>query len=190
MVMSRFFRRAALAAALVCGAALPAAAQLGMGPIVGAATAHIGTASGSDGRGTTLSAGGSVAVVESTGWGVEFDAGFASDDQGRSGGLDIQSYVLNLIVVRPKGRLRPFGTLGAGALRASLCDAACPDTTTWTDVALSAGGGVVYLLSETWGLRGDVRYFSTISDHPDPPRSAGVQFWRVAAGATFLWSAQ
>ena len=35
----------------------PAAAQMSLGPISGALTGHIGTATGSDGTGTTLSAG-------------------------------------------------------------------------------------------------------------------------------------
>ena len=39
-----------------------AAAQISLGPIVGAATAHIGTASGTDGQGTSLSVGGSSAA--------------------------------------------------------------------------------------------------------------------------------
>jgi len=168
---------------LLLAAARPAAAQISLGPIVGAATAHIGTAIGTDDRGSTLSVGGSMAVVESTGWGAEFDAGFANDDDGRTGGLDVQSYMMSVIGVWPKGKLRPFGTFGAGVLHAHTCENGCANTTTWTDWGLSGGGGAFYFLNETFGVRGDVRYFSTAG------RENGVGFWRITIGATFLWSA-
>jgi Outer membrane protein beta-barrel domain len=179
---------ALLCACLLLGVAAPAAAQLSLGPIVGVLTGHVGTATGTDGEGTTLSGGLSVAVVEQTGWGVEFDAGFAGGDA-EDGGLSAQSYMLNVVGVWPKGRLRPFGTFGGGAIRATTCTASCAGTLTWAQGALSAGGGVQYLLNETFGFRGEARYFSTVGDHPDPVRD-GVQFWRISAGATFLWSAQ
>jgi hypothetical protein len=170
-------------AVLLLAASRPAAAQISLGPIVGAATAHIGPAIGTDDRGSTFSVGGSVAAVEATGWGAEFDAGFANDDNGRSGGLDVQSYMLGLIGVWPTGRLRPFGTVGAGVLRAHTCENGCASTSSWTDWGLSGGGGAFYFFSEAFGLRGDARYFSTVG------RENGVGFWRITIGATFLWSA-
>ena len=99
--MMRLFTIVATAV-LLLATTRPAAAQISLGPIVGAATAHIGSAIGTDDRGSTLSVGGSVAAVESTGWGAEFDAGFANNDDGRTGGLDAQSYMLNVIGVWPK----------------------------------------------------------------------------------------
>jgi len=171
------------AAVAVLAVTRPAAAQISLGPIVGAATAHVGVAAGSDGRGSTASVGGSVAVVEATGWGAEVDAGFANDDNGRTGGLDVQSYMLSVIGVWPKGKLRPFGAFGAGVLRAHTCADGCATTTGWTDWGLSGGGGVFYFFNEVFGLRGDARYFSTV-DRPN-----GVGFWRIAFGATFVWSA-
>ena len=105
-----------------------------------------------------------MAVVEQTGWGAEFDAGFANDDGGRTGGLNVQTYVMNLIGVWPKGQLRPFGTMGGGALRARTCTEACAGTIDWSDWAFSAGGGVQYVRNEIFGIRGDVRYFSNIGE--------------------------
>ena len=173
---------------LLVGAPWPAAAQISLGPISGVATGHIGTASAIDGAdGTTLSWGGSVAVVEQSGWGAEFDAGFANDDGGRTGGLNVQTYILNLLAVWPRGRLRPFGVVGAGALRASTCTAGCAGTIDWSDWALSAGGGVQYLRNEVFGVRGDVRYFSNVGNPGRAPD--GVQFWRVSVGATLIWVA-
>jgi opacity protein-like surface antigen len=165
----------------------PAAAQWDRGSFTGQATGHIGVASGNDDRGSTLSLGGSVAVIEETGWGAEVDFGFADDDNGRTGGLDVQSYMLNAIGMWPKGRLRPYVTAGGGALRARTCVEACSGTQGWTDWGLSAGGGVQFALHEMFALRGDVRYFTTLADHPDPSRPDGFSYWRFAIGATYLW---
>jgi hypothetical protein len=186
-MMMRIATPAVLAAGLVFGAAGPAAAQISLGPITGALTGHIGTATGGNGAGTTLSLGASVAVVETTGWGAEFDLGVADDDDGRTGGLDVQSYIINLIGVWPKGRLRPFGTIGGGAVRATTCTTGCAGTIDWSDWAFSAGGGVLYLRNEVFGIRGDVRYVTNIGDPARAPQ--GVRVWRVAIGATVLWVA-
>jgi opacity protein-like surface antigen len=183
--MIRMLTTAALAVLLLGAAAQPAVAQISLGPITGFLTGHLGTATGEGGAGTTLSLGASVGVVEDTGWGAEFDAGFANDDGGRTGGLNAQTYVVNLIAFWPKGRLRPFGTIGGGALRARTCTEACAGTLSWSDWAFSAGGGVQYLHNQVFGLRGDVRYITNIGDPARAPQ--GVRIWRVTVGATVLW---
>ena len=73
--------------------------------------------------------------------------------------------------------------LGAGALHAHTCENGCASIREWTDFGLSGGGGVFYFLNETFGVRGDARYFSTVG------RDNGIGFWRIAFGGTFLWSA-
>lgn len=184
-------RRAAAGLAgliVVLAAGVPAAAQTGMPPFSGQVTGHIGVAAGTDDRGSTLSLGASVAMIDEGGWGAEFDFGYADDDNGRTGGIDVQSYVLNLVGMWPKGRIRPFVVVGGGALRARTCTAGCADTIAWTDWALSGGAGVQYRLNGMAALRGDVRYFTAPGDHPDPARPDGFGFWRVAVGATFLWN--
>lgn len=178
---------AILAAGLLFGVPWRVEAQVSLGPISGVLNGHLGTATGLGGAGTTLSGGASVAVVEQTGWGAEFDAGFASDDGGRSGGLSVQTYVMNLLAVWPRGRIRPFGVVGAGALRARTCTAGCAGTIAWSDWAMSAGGGVQYVRNEVFGLRGDVRYLSNIGNPGRAPD--GVRFWRVSVGATVFWVA-
>ena len=101
------------------------------------------------------------------------------------GGLNAQTYVVNLIGFWPKGRLRPFGTIGGGALRVRTCTEACAGTLSWSDWAFSAGGGVQYLQNEVFGLRGDLRYITNIGDPARAPQ--GVRIWRVTVGATMLW---
>ena len=168
-------------------AAHPAEAQYGRVSFTGQGTVHIGVASGNDDRGSTLSLGGSIAVLEDSNWGAELDFGFADDDNGRTGGLDVQSYMLNVMGMWPTGQVRPYLTAGAGALRARTCVEACSGTQAWTDWGLSAGGGVQFALHDMFALRGDIRYFTTLDDHPDPSRPDGFGFWRFSIGATYLW---
>ncbi|MDH4066179.1 MAG: porin family protein, partial [Acidobacteriota bacterium] len=168
-------------------AASPAAAQTGPGLFSGQATGHVGVATGTNGRGSTVSLGASVSVVDGSGWGAELDFGYADDDNGRTGGLDVQSYMLNVIGIRPKGRVRPFVVAGGGVVRARTCAGECPETRAWTDWGVSAGGGVQYRLTPVAALRADVRYLAAPADHPEPERVGGFGFWRVAVGATFLW---
>ena len=186
-MMMRIVTTALVAGGLLLAVPYSATAQISLGPISGALTGHIGTATGGNDAGTTLSLGGSVAVVEQSGWGAEFDFGYADDDDGRTGGLDVQTYVLNLIGVWPKGRLRPFGTIGGGGLRATSCTTGCASTVAWSDWAFSAGGGVLYLRSEVFGIRGDLRYIANIGDPARAPQ--GLRLWRATVGATLLWVA-
>jgi opacity protein-like surface antigen len=167
--------------------ASPAAAQLSLGAFSGQATAHIGAALGNDEAGNALALGGSLAVLEQSGWGAEFDFGYANSGDDPDDGLTAQSYMVNLIGAWPTGSLRPFGVAGAGAIRARTCVAGCASSETWTDWGLSGGGGVQYLINDTAAVRADVRYVRAIGDHPDPTRS-GLSFWRIGVGATLLWA--
>jgi opacity protein-like surface antigen len=184
--MTRFAIGSVALAALLLSAH-PAAAQSGRDSFTGQATGHIGVASGNGDRGSTLSLGASMAVLEDSGLGAEFDVGFANDDNGRTGGLDVQSYMMNLLAMWPDGSLRPYLTVGAGVLHARTCVEACSGTQAWTDWGWSAGAGVQYQLRDQFALRGDARYLTTLADHPDPSRPDGFSYWRFSAGATYFW---
>jgi opacity protein-like surface antigen len=164
-----------------------ARAQMTMGAFRGLATGHIGTALGNDDAGNALSVGASVAVLEEGGWGAEFDFGYADSGDAPGEGLDAQSYMVNLIGVLPKGRLRPFGVAGAGVIHAQTCDAGCVAPTAWTDFGFTGGGGLQYIFSDVFGVRADARYFTALGDHPGPVRQ-NLSYWRIAVGATFLWA--
>jgi opacity protein-like surface antigen len=164
----------------------PALAQLSMGPFTGQATGHLGAAIGNDDAGSALSVGLSVAALEPSGWGAEFDFGYASSGDEPGEGLDAQSYMLNLIGVWPNRKLRPFGVAGIGAIRARTCVADCASTETWVDFGFTGGGGLQYLFGDTFGVRADARYFTALGDHPDPSH-ASLSYWRITVGGTFLW---
>ncbi len=184
--MRRLWAAGVVVAAL--GAAADADAQVSLASLTGQATVHVGVANGRDGRGSTLSIGGSMAAIEARGWGAEVDAGVASDNDGRDGGLDVQSYMVNLVGMLPSGRVQPYGTVGAGILRIRACLDTCARTEAWTDWGFSAGGGVQVPLLPSFAVRGEARYFTALGDHPDTARPRDYRFWRISVGGTFLWS--
>ena len=176
-----------LAAAALLLAPAAARAQMTMGAFSAQATAHLGAALGNGDAGNALSVGGSVAVLEQSGWGAEFDFGYADSGNDPGDGLDAQSYMVNVIGAWPKGRLRPFGVAGAGAIRARTCVAGCTASQTWTDFGFTGGGGLQYPFNDVFGVRGEARYFTALGDHPDPLRQS-LSYWRIAVGVSYLWS--
>jgi hypothetical protein len=186
--MTRTGRVLLFAWALALLAASPARAQLSLSPLTGVGTIHLGATTGDDIGKTSFTLGGSVAVVEESGWGAEMDFGYADGDYARTGRADVQSYMLNLIGIWPKGSLRPFLVAGLGGLRVHACGADCAEAATWLDWGWNAGGGAHYFVNNYLGLRGDVRYFSALDDHPDPARPDDFGFWRVSAGVSLLWN--
>ena len=128
-----------------------------------------------------------MAVLEQSGWGAELDFGYADSGDESGEGLDAQSYMVNVIGVWPKGKLRPFGVAGAGGFARAPAWPAAPASAKWTDFGFTGGGGVQYLFSDLFGVRADARYFTALGDHPDPVRQ-NLSYWRIAVGATFLWA--
>jgi opacity protein-like surface antigen len=180
--------RAGFVMVLVLLAAGEARAQLSMRPLTGAATVHVGSTTGGNVSGARFTLGGSVSVVESTGWGAEFDFGFANgDDNGTIDHVNLQTFTLNLIGIWPTGRLRPFFIAGAGGMRIDGCAVGCSDST-WTDWALTTGGGAQFMLNPIVALRGDVRFFTGLQDHSDPTRPDDYDFWRISFGVAMLWN--
>lgn len=102
---------------------------------------------------------------------------------------DAISFMGNIVVplrmARPP-KLRPYVLGGLGLIRA------------WTnemdrqqnDFAFTAGGGVIYSLSQRFGMRGDLRYIrARVGDIKSSDVYAkDYGFWRAAIGVTFALS--
>ncbi len=158
-----------------------------MGSLRGLFTAHVGTATGGEVSDARITPGLSVSVQESDGWGAELDFGRASDARSGVQILDLTTYMVNSLWVKPSGTFRPFGLAGAGVVQINGCDSPCDRAATTYDFGLNAGGGVLAVFNDTFGVRGDVRYFFASADHPDLRRPDNFGFWRISIGATFIW---
>ena len=159
-----------------------------MGSFRGLFTPHVGIAAGgevSDARGTL---GASVSVQEQDGWGAELDFGHASDALSGVQILDLTTYMVNASWVRPEGFLRPFGIAGAGIMQINGCDAPCNRPARTYEFGLNMGVGVLAVVNDTVGVRGDARYFFASADHPDLRRPDNFSFWRISIGVTLMWA--
>jgi hypothetical protein len=185
--MKRMLIVAIAVAGCVATGAIDAGAQ-GVGTFKGFLTGHVGAISGGDVGSARATLGASVAVHENTGWGAEIDFGHAADAVSGRQILDVTSYMVNAIWVRPDGLIRPFGVGGAGVLQVSGCDSPCNRTARTYDFGLSAGAGAFYVINDVAGLRADVRYVRSTADHPDLRRPDNLNYWRLSFGATFIWA--
>ncbi|MBY0495337.1 MAG: porin family protein [Cyanobacteria bacterium] len=173
--------------ALLLASAIDAAAQSG-GTYTGFLTGHLGAVTGgdvSDARGTL---GASVSVHDLSGWGAEIDFGRTADARSGRQILDVTSYMVNAVWVRPDGFIRPFGSGGAGILQVNGCDSPCGVRARTYDFGISAGGGAYVALSDIAALRGDLRYFWSSADHVDLRRPDNFNYWRLSVGVTYMWT--
>jgi hypothetical protein len=175
--------------AFLCAAASAAHAQSrAMGTFGGFFTPYVGASAGGEITQPRMTFGGSVSVQEQDGWGAEVDFAHTPDTEAGRQVLDLTTYMVNASWIQPVGSIRPFVVAGGGVMQINGCDAPCNRAATTYDFGWSAGGGVLALLNDTIGVRGDVRYFFSSADHVDLRRPDNFSFWRVAIGATLMWA--
>ena len=160
----------------------------GVGSFKGFLTGHVGAITGGDISSARATLGASVAVHEDNGWGAEIDFGHTSDAVSGRQILDVASYMVNAVWLRPEGLIRPFGAAGVGILNVNGCDSPCNRDAKTHDLGMSFGGGAFYMLSDVAALRADVRYLFSPADHLDLSRPDNFRYWRVSVGATYAWA--
>ncbi len=156
----------------------------------GLVTAHVGISATNDVRDSSATPGVSMAVLDDHGLGVEVDVA-------RLGNFDgtlftegsVTSAMVNVIAMREHQTLRPFIVIGAGVIHVSGTLLEGPQSVGRTEVGWNAGGGLLFLFNEVFGIRGDARYFRHFSDHSDLPLAGDgvLDFWRTSVGVTFAW---
>ena len=116
--------------------------------------------------------------------------GVSDDDSGINfvGDGNVTTLMGNLVVSAPLGGVRPYASGGVGII-ASRVDNADNffDKASSQNLGLDAGAGVMFLAGNV-GLRGDIRYFRSMSDD-DPDgidlNLGNFRFWRGTVGVTF-----
>lgn len=161
--------------------AVDARAQMTMGTFKGYLTGHVGVVTADDVTNERIAAGASIGVQESNGWGAEVDFGRSTDVDAAHQSLDLTTYFVNAAWVKPRGIIRPFGTVGAGILQIE-------SSARTNDLGLSAGGGTFLVINDVAALRADARYFFSMAEHPELRRPDNFGFWRISIGATFMWA--
>ena len=156
----------------------------------GTVTAHIGVASAGDVRSAPVTLGGSMAVIDDDGIGVELDLGHLRDFNDEVfEESSATTVMLNVVAVYPHPTLRPFVNAGVGLLQVRTALLSGESAVTDNAGGWNAGGGVQYMVNELFGIRGDVRYFRHVQRRADVPSGDDgmFDFWRTSVGASFSW---
>lgn len=130
--------------------------------------------------------------------GLEFDAarinlGTLDVVRGIDAEAHLTTYMGNLVVRTPTGRLQAYGSAGVGLVRATgtvQVPVVGGLSASAQDVGWNVGGGLYFFPSDHVGIRGDVRRFQTgdvawedignVGDLPLPE----FDFWRATVGVT------
>jgi len=169
------------------GAAAPARAQAFLTPFAGV-TFGGNSANNEFSTGLGLTFMGAVA-------GVELELGYTPDFFGEQQGTalvadsNVTSLMGSILLGLGAGPVRPYVAGGVGLLRSRLDVDDLFDDVNTNDWGLSAGGGLIAMMSPRVGIRADARYFRRLSD-PSPDNDIDVtignfSFWRASAGLTF-----
>jgi opacity protein-like surface antigen len=192
--MKARFIVAAIFAMFLLAPAAPARADVVLTP-------YVGSLFGGDMSENTASFGANAAFMGGGIFGAEVGFNYAPEFvKAGVNNSDIAQMSLmgNLIVGVPignsdqAGHVRPYVTAGAGLFRVSSQESQFFDDVTANDFALNFGGGIMAFFNDHVGIRGDVRYFHTLTDN-DP--QSGVEdidfdlgdlnFWKWDVGAAF-----
>jgi opacity protein-like surface antigen len=95
------------------------------------------------------------------------------------------------------GGVRPYVTAGAGLMRANISFEDIFDDLSTNELGINFGGGLHIFVSDSIGLRGDVRYFRALEQEDDDDLDedddfidedfglADFDYWRATVGVTF-----
>jgi opacity protein-like surface antigen len=134
--------------------------------------------------------------------GFEIDFGYSpnffeqttGEDNFEFGDSNVTTVMGNVVLGAPVGGqtglgIRPYAVGGIGIIKSRIDNAEQlfdVDKSSW---GFNVGGGVTAFLSDSFGLRGDVRYFRSLQDkEQDGDLDIGLadfRFWRGTLGATF-----
>ena len=185
------WRGSIIIASLCTALALPTAARAQTTFL----TPYVGATFGEDAPDTQLTYGGSLTFMGGIA-GVEIDFSYTpdffdtSDDVELIGDSNVMTFMGNLIIGPWAGRVRPYGVVGLGLLRSSIDASDLFDEVSTNDFGFDIGFGVIGMMSDNVGLRGDVRYFRSFEDPEGGDDDLDVavsnfDFWRATAGVTF-----
>lgn len=131
--------------------------------------------------------------------GFEIDFGYSpnffktdaelEDDFDLIGDGNVTTLMANVLVGAPLGGVRPYASGGVGLIKTSVDGVGqFFEDVNESDLGMNVGAGVIGFFNDNVGIRGDVRYFRSISDTDlgDLDITLGdLDFWRGTVGVTF-----
>ncbi len=125
--------------------------------------------------------------------GFEVDFGMTDNFIGNTDILDTRLVTLmgNVLITVPMDRggpgIRPYATGGIGLIKLNVKDLLQIVSVSKSDLGMNVGFGAIGFLSGSFGIRGDLRYFRTLSGNDDELFDlilGDVSFWRASVGAS------
>ncbi len=167
-------------------------AQSASNTLTGLATVHLGQAAGGDIVDRGWTPGGSLSVIEASGFGAEIDVSHTRQfNNARFRDSSVTTFMINAVGMwgTPDRMFRPYGLGGAGLMRARGCFTSCASAVTHTEVGFDAGAGLYVFVNDFLAARADLRYFRYLQRHADLPLTDGgyFDFWRSSIGVTLSW---
>ncbi len=149
-----------------------------------------GAGRGLDFEGSSLTYGLSLGFVPADQvFGFEFDLGVAPEffeASGSSGSVDDSNAAtfMGSVLVAAPGRIRPYGVGGVGLLYTNVTTPGGASNVDEKSFGVNFGGGVMALVSDRVGVRGDIRYFRGLRDDAPGEDERQLRFWRGSVGVT------
>lgn len=119
-----------------------------------------------------------------------FEPSDSSSNLNLIGDGNVTTLMANLMVGAPLGGLRPYASGGVGLIKTRVDDVGqfFGDIDS-SNFGLNVGGGIMGFFNDNIGLRGDIRYFRSITDN-EPGDGVDLSlgnfdFWRGSVGVTF-----
>lgn len=164
--------------------AMPASAETYLTPFAGLAFSG-------DTDDSKLTFGGDLAFAGGGPFGFSVDFGYTRHffgDQAPVADNNVTTLMGNVMLISP-GHPRIYASAGVGLMKTRVDDVTGFFKIDSSDFGMNVGGGVYFVGDGPVGLRGDIRYFRTLTDpEPDGEFDLGfgkLDYWRGTAGITF-----
>jgi hypothetical protein len=129
------------------------------------------------------------------GWSPNFFQNTTGPGNFAFGDSNMTTLMANAVVGIPVGGqrgggVRPYVSGGAGLMRSSATGSTFFNDLHTNDLGVDIGGGVHGYFNDRVGLRGDIRYFRSVTDNSPTSSSLDIglgnfNFWRGTVGVTF-----
>jgi opacity protein-like surface antigen len=127
------------------------------------------------------------------GYAPNFFESTAGDNDFTFGDSNVTTLMANVIVGAPIGGqtgpgVRPYGSAGLGLIRTHVDGGQLFNDLSANDLGFNIGAGVHGFFNDTFGIRGDVRYFRSLQDNDAEDdfdlALSDFNFWRATVGLT------
>ena len=133
------------------------------------------------------------------GWSPNFFENTVGPGNFEFGDSNVTTLMANVLVGAPIGGqsgpgIRPYGSGGVGLIRSNIDGGDFFDDLNTNDFGVNIGAGVHGFFNDNIGIRGDIRYFRSLSDNePDDEFDLALSdfdFWRGTVGLTIRFGGQ